>query len=166
MNLEWGWDNGRALLGILLIYGICWALSESRRKLPWRIILGATAIQIAFALALYGIPVLRIGLENAGVVVDQLQAAARAGTDFVFGWVGNNQAANATLVIAGDVPDDIDALVDRYFGSFPGSTRPARATHPLPKPARSSAPAGSATRSTTRQRIGRIVMAAESIVRA
>jgi CNT family concentrative nucleoside transporter len=98
MNMEWGWDNARAFLGILLIYGICWGLSESKRKLPWRIILGATAIQVMFALALYGIPILRLGLENAGVVVDQLQAASRAGTDFVFGWVGNNQVANETLV--------------------------------------------------------------------
>lgn len=34
--------------------------------------------------------------------------------------------ANATLVIAGDVPRDVDALVDRYFGSFPASQRPTR----------------------------------------
>jgi zinc protease len=36
--------------------------------------------------------------------------------------------ANATLVIAGDVGDDreLDALVDRYFGSFPASHRPLR----------------------------------------
>jgi predicted Zn-dependent peptidase len=36
--------------------------------------------------------------------------------------------ANATLVIAGDVGDDpaLDALVDRYFGSFPASQRPVR----------------------------------------
>jgi predicted Zn-dependent peptidase len=34
--------------------------------------------------------------------------------------------ANATLVIAGDVPRDLDALVDRYFSSFPGSRRPLR----------------------------------------
>jgi zinc protease len=43
--------------------------------------------------------------------------------------------ANATLVIAGDVPDDVDALVDRYFGSFPTSTRPTRSTPPAPQPA-------------------------------
>jgi CNT family concentrative nucleoside transporter len=53
MNIEWGWDNARALLGIVVIYGICWLMSESKRKLPWRIILGATAIQVAFALLLY-----------------------------------------------------------------------------------------------------------------
>ena len=41
--------------------------------------------------------------------------------------------ANATLVIAGDVPADVDARVDRYFGSFPASTRPTR---PVPPPLR------------------------------
>jgi len=47
--------------------------------------------------------------------------------------------ANATLVIAGDVPDDVDALVDRYFGSFPRSQRPVRplAVAPPPSPVRS-----------------------------
>ncbi len=43
--------------------------------------------------------------------------------------------ANATLVIAGDVPDDVDALVDRYFGSFPVSARPTRPTPIAPPPA-------------------------------
>jgi predicted Zn-dependent peptidase len=43
--------------------------------------------------------------------------------------------ANATLVIAGDVPDDVDAVVDRYFGSFPASTRPLRLAHTAPPPA-------------------------------
>jgi predicted Zn-dependent peptidase len=39
--------------------------------------------------------------------------------------------ANATLVVAGDIGDAdeagaVDELVDRYFGTFPASTRPAR----------------------------------------
>ncbi|HEU0032385.1 MAG TPA: pitrilysin family protein [Kofleriaceae bacterium] len=38
--------------------------------------------------------------------------------------------ANATLVIGGDVPDDVDALVDQYFGSFPASQRPPRSAPP------------------------------------
>jgi predicted Zn-dependent peptidase len=46
--------------------------------------------------------------------------------------------ANATLVIAGDVPDDLDALVDRYFGSFPASVRPLRPVPPPVVPARAS----------------------------
>jgi predicted Zn-dependent peptidase len=39
--------------------------------------------------------------------------------------------ANATLVIAGDVPPDLDDRVDRYFGGFPASQRPIR---PVPAP--------------------------------
>ena len=45
--------------------------------------------------------------------------------------------ANATLVVAGDLPPNVDALIDRYFGSFPASQRPARraqiAVAPAPK---------------------------------
>jgi predicted Zn-dependent peptidase len=44
--------------------------------------------------------------------------------------------ANATLVIAGDVPDDVDALVDRYFGGFPASVRPRRPVPAPPAPVR------------------------------
>lgn len=44
--------------------------------------------------------------------------------------------ANAMLVIAGDVPRDIDALVDRYFGSFPASRRPQRPVPAAFSPAR------------------------------
>ncbi|HVK85631.1 MAG TPA: pitrilysin family protein [Kofleriaceae bacterium] len=43
--------------------------------------------------------------------------------------------ANATLVIVGDVPADVDALVDRYFGSFPRSARPLRVLVDAPPPA-------------------------------
>lgn len=41
--------------------------------------------------------------------------------------------ANATLVLAGDVDgDEARAACDRWFGSFPASTRPARRTDPAP----------------------------------
>jgi predicted Zn-dependent peptidase len=43
--------------------------------------------------------------------------------------------ANATLVIAGDVPPDLDDQVERYFGSFPRSDRPTRPIAIAPPPA-------------------------------
>jgi len=44
--------------------------------------------------------------------------------------------ANATLVLAGDIdPGEADALLARYFGSFPASTRPARPDPQLAPPA-------------------------------
>ena len=41
--MEWGWDNARALIGIAVIYGIAWGLSENRKLFSWRLVLGATA---------------------------------------------------------------------------------------------------------------------------
>ena len=92
MGYEWGWDNARALLGIALIYGICWAWSEKRKLFPWKVVIGATVMQFIFALILFGIPFIRSILFHANDVVDGLQAATRAGTGFVFGYVGDNVA--------------------------------------------------------------------------
>ncbi|MEQ3651018.1 nucleoside transporter C-terminal domain-containing protein [Hyphomonas sp.] len=94
---EWGWDNARALLGIALIYGVCWVLSEKRKLFPFRLIIGATIMQFVFALILFGIPFVRAILFKANDVVDGLQNATRAGTSFVFGYVGDNVAADQLM---------------------------------------------------------------------
>ena len=96
-GFEWGWDNARALIGIVLIYGLCWVLSEKRKLFPWKIVLGATAMQFAFALILFGIPFIKDILLKANGLVDGLQNATRAGTSFVFGYVGDNVAAGELI---------------------------------------------------------------------
>ncbi|AXE63189.1 nucleoside transporter [Hyphomonas sp. CACIAM 19H1] len=96
-GFEWGWDNARALIGIVLIYGLCWVLSEKRKLFPWKIVLGATAMQFAFALILFGIPFIKEILLKANALVDGLQNATRAGTSFVFGYVGDNVAAGELI---------------------------------------------------------------------
>ena len=55
MGYEWGWDNARALIGIAMIYGLAWAWSEKRNLFPWKVVLGATVLQFAFALIVSGI---------------------------------------------------------------------------------------------------------------
>ncbi len=99
---EWGWDNARALLGMALIYGLCWLVSEKRKLFPWKLVLGATAMQFAFALILFGIPFIKDILLSANALVDGLQSATRAGTSFVFGYVGDNVAASE--LIGGSAP--------------------------------------------------------------
>ncbi|MEL7128326.1 MAG: nucleoside transporter C-terminal domain-containing protein [Pseudomonadota bacterium] len=88
--MEWGWDNARALIGILVIFAIAFAISENKRQFPWKIVIGAVFMQFAFALILFGVPPIRDALFQANIVVDALQEATRAGTNFVFGYVGDN----------------------------------------------------------------------------
>jgi len=94
------------------------------------------AERFAVALALYpeGHPLRHLTIGRH----DDIQAAT---VDDVLGFYRTWYVpANATLVIAGDVgPDaELDALVDRYFGSFPASRRPVRPVPPPLPPARAA----------------------------
>lgn len=100
--MEWGWDNARAFLGIILIFALAWGMSENRKRFPWRLAGGAVLLQFVFALVLFAIPPVRNALFQANIVVDALENATRAGTGFVYGYVGDNSAASA--IMAGDAP--------------------------------------------------------------
>ncbi len=88
--MDWGWDNARALLGLVVIVGIAWAVSENRKLFPWKLVLGAVGLQFIFALLLFAVPPVRNVLFKANVVVDGLENATRYGTGFVFGYIGDN----------------------------------------------------------------------------
>lgn len=88
--MDWGWDNARALLGLVVIVGIAWAVSENRKLFPWKLVLGAVGLQFVFALLLFAVPPVRNVLFKANVVVDGLENATRYGTGFVFGYIGDN----------------------------------------------------------------------------
>lgn len=90
--MDWGWDNARALIGMAMIIGIAWGVSENRKAFPWKIVLGAVGIQFTFALILFGIPIIREVLFAANTLVDGLIAATAYGTAFVFGPVFGTQA--------------------------------------------------------------------------
>ena len=103
--MEWGWDNGRALIGIALIFALAWGVSENRRAFPWKVVLGAVGLQFVFALLLFGVPPVREALFQANIIVDALENATRAGTGFVFGYVGDNtQFAQNPTVVPGETP--------------------------------------------------------------
>jgi len=90
--MEWGWDNARAFIGIAMIFGIAWGLSENKKAFPWKLVLGAVTIQFGFALILFGIPIIREALFAANIVVDSLIDATAYGTAFVFGPAFGTQA--------------------------------------------------------------------------
>ena len=78
----------QSLLGILVLLGFAWAISENRSVFPLRTVLAGLALQIALALLLLKLPVTRSALLSLNVIVNALTGATRAGTSFVFGFVG------------------------------------------------------------------------------
>lgn len=110
MGIEWGWDNARAILGLFVIVGIAWALSENRKVFPWRIAVGATVMMYVVILLLFWLPLLfhqfnipggnaiRDALNGMNNWIDVLIAATREGTKFVFGPFIGDQTAWEKLV--------------------------------------------------------------------
>jgi len=110
MDMSWGWDNARAIIGVFAMIGVAWLLSENKRKFPWKIVLGAIAMMYVFTLALFWMPVVfvQLGIPGGGFLrdalnsmnnwIDVLVAATREGTKFVFGPIIGDQPAWEKLV--------------------------------------------------------------------
>jgi CNT family concentrative nucleoside transporter len=79
--------NLQSLLGLFVIVGACWLLSENRRRFPWRLALGAVGVQAALVLGLFAIPGSRGVLAAVTGAVDGLARATTEGTRFVFGYL-------------------------------------------------------------------------------
>ena len=79
--------NLQSLLGLVVIVAVCWAISENRRAFPWRLAIGAVAVQAALVLALFAIPGSQGVLAAVTGAVDGLARATNEGTKFVFGYL-------------------------------------------------------------------------------
>lgn len=79
----------QSALGLAVIVGIAWALSENRREIPsWRWILGALILQVIIAFAVLRVPVIWEALRAANAGVAVLEASSRAGSSYMFGYLG------------------------------------------------------------------------------
>lgn len=81
----------QATCGIAAFIGIAWLLSEQRRDFPWRAVLAGLALQFALAGLLLGLPAAQRLFLWANELVIVLTDATRAGTSFVFGYVGGDE---------------------------------------------------------------------------
>ncbi|WP_282009195.1 NupC/NupG family nucleoside CNT transporter [Brevundimonas aveniformis] len=77
----------QSLLGLAVIVGVCWLLSENRTAFPWRLTLGAVLVQAALVLMVFGLPGADHVLGAITGAVDGLDQATQAGTQFIFGYL-------------------------------------------------------------------------------
>jgi len=78
----------QSALGLLVFLGIAWAVSENRRAVSLRVAIGGVAVQLVLAALLLKVPPLEAALTALNDAVLVLQEATRAGTSFVFGYLG------------------------------------------------------------------------------
>ncbi len=80
----------RSLLGTLVLLAIAYALSYNRRAIAWRIVVGGTLLQIAFAFLVLKTAPGKAFFFAVNDVVVALLGFAKAGASFVFGNLVNN----------------------------------------------------------------------------
>ena len=81
-------DNLQSAAGIAALLAIAWLLSEDRRTLPGRTVALGLGLTILLAVLLLKVPPIRAGFAAVNGAVDAIAAATRAGTSFVFGYLG------------------------------------------------------------------------------
>lgn len=82
------WLAVQSALGFFALIGIAWLLSEDRRAFPWRIVVSGIVLQVVLAALLLKVPLFKSAflVLNDGLLT--LERATRAGTRFVFGYLG------------------------------------------------------------------------------
>jgi CNT family concentrative nucleoside transporter len=78
----------QGLLGIGLLLAFAWLLSEDRRRVSPRLVLGGLLLQLTVALLLLKLPPAQSLFAALNQVVLVLQRSTEAGTSFVFGHLG------------------------------------------------------------------------------
>jgi concentrative nucleoside transporter, CNT family len=78
----------QSALGVLAILAIAFMVSENRKAVPWRPVLVGLAITFGLALLMLKVPQTEVAFEWINRAVDAVASATRAGTSFVFGYVG------------------------------------------------------------------------------
>ena len=79
------WLNLVSFAGIFILCGIAWLGSESRKTMPWKVILWGITLQLALGLLVFRVPVTREILRILSTNINAILDATEAGARFVFG---------------------------------------------------------------------------------
>lgn len=82
----------QSAFGLLAFVGLAWLLSEDRTLFDWKTVAAGLTIQLLVALLFLRVPVAQEAMLALNGLVDALMTATRAGTSFVFGYVGGGDA--------------------------------------------------------------------------
>lgn len=78
----------KSAFGLTALIFLAWLLSTNRKRVPWRMLLGGVALQFAIAGLMLKVPVFSGVFMALNKVVLAMEEATRAGTSFVFGYLG------------------------------------------------------------------------------
>ena len=82
----------QAIVGIAVLLGFAWLLSEARRQVEWRMVAVGLSMQTLIAWLLLKVPVVSELLLGVNALVGAVERATQAGAGFVFGYLSGGEA--------------------------------------------------------------------------
>ena len=81
----------QSALGVVALIAFAWIISENRRAVVWRSVAAGLVVTFVLAALLLKVPQVKGAFAAVNGAVDAIATATRAGTSFVFGYVGGGQ---------------------------------------------------------------------------
>jgi CNT family concentrative nucleoside transporter len=81
-------DSLQGIFGYAVFIALAWAISESRRDIPWRTVAGGVLLQVTLAVIILKLPGAQSVFAAMNDALLALEKATRAGTGMVFGYLG------------------------------------------------------------------------------
>lgn len=81
-------QNLQSLLGVIVLLGFAWAISEKHLAVSWRRVAIGLGLAFLLAILLLKLPAVRAVFAAVNSAADAIANASRAGSSFVFGYLG------------------------------------------------------------------------------
>src|SRR5436189_5835718 len=84
-------QNLQSAFGVFALLAIAWIVSEDRRGVAWRQVAAALLVTFATAVIMLKVPPITRAFAAINDAVDAIATASKAGTSFVFGYLGGGE---------------------------------------------------------------------------
>ncbi|HNV73710.1 MAG TPA: nucleoside transporter C-terminal domain-containing protein [Gemmatimonadaceae bacterium] len=108
----------RSLVALILLVGVCWALSRDRKAIAWRVVLWGVALQVLFGMLVLLTPVGTTFFAGVNNVLLNVMHFAESGAKFLFGDLIFNNIPVGPGTPGGNAPITPGATVARTGAYF------------------------------------------------
>jgi CNT family concentrative nucleoside transporter len=80
-------ERFQGLIGIALILGIAWLVSNNKKRINYRLVVSGLLLQITIALLVLKVPFVKFFFQRIGGIITHLESFAKEGAAFVYGGI-------------------------------------------------------------------------------
>ena len=87
----------QGLIGVALILGIAWLVSNNKKKINYRLVGSGILLQIIIAILILKVPLVKSFFQKIGSIITHIEAFAKEGASFVYGGLMANNFAGGSV---------------------------------------------------------------------